>query len=58
MFDNYFTTLQNEPPYVITSRMLPLPQPVAVAFTAGGEGDRRNEIYIVSARRGNVQLNS
>jgi len=47
MFDNYFSTLQNEPPYVITSRMLPLPQPVA--FTAGGEGDRRNEIYIVSA---------
>lgn len=48
MLDNAFTTLQNAPPYVLASELVPMPQPVAFTAGDGSAGDRRNEIYIVS----------
>lgn len=50
MMDNAFTTFQNEPPYVISGPLIPLSPASSVAFTAGNEGDLRNERYIVSLR--------
>lgn len=48
MLDNAFTTLQNEPPYVIDSRLVPMASQSKEAFSRGSEGDYRNELYIVS----------
>jgi hypothetical protein len=44
MLDNAFTTLQNEPPYVLSGRLIPMDQ--SQRFSTKGEGDIRNEVYI------------
>ena len=44
MLDNAFTTLQNEPPYVLGGRLVPMDQ--SQLFSTKGEGDIRNEVYI------------
>ena len=44
MLDNAFTTVQNDPPYVIAGPILPLDQ--REMFSTKGEGDIRNELYI------------
>lgn len=44
MLDNAFTTIQNEPPYVLSSRLVPLDQ--SQMFSTKGDGDIRNELYI------------
>lgn len=49
MLDNAFVTLQNEPPYVIESRLVPMTHSQGKeAFTKGVEGDIMNDLYIVS----------
>lgn len=44
--DNSFATFQNEPPYVLTSGLVPLPTPFG---HSDGEGIQRNKDFIVSA---------
>lgn len=50
MMDNLFTTLQNEPPYVLEGVLVRLPEGKK-GFTSGNGvgGDIRNEVYIVSS---------
>lgn len=47
--DNSFATFQNEPPYVLTSELTPLPTPFG--HSSGEDGIRRNKEYIVSITR-------
>ncbi|GAA5988666.1 hypothetical protein JCM10908_003667 [Rhodotorula pacifica] len=50
--DNSFTTFQNEPPYVLTGELVPLPTPFG---HSDGEGIQRNKEYI---QKGLVRLSS
>lgn len=43
--DNSFTTLQNDPPVVMSGELVNLPQPFG---HSDGEGRARNKMYIVS----------
>lgn len=45
--DNSFTLFQNEPPYVLTSKLSQLPSPYG---HSDGEGIARNKAFIVSGR--------
>lgn len=47
MLDNSFTTYQNDPPFVLSGELLPMPQPGAFTAGDGTVGDRRNELFIV-----------
>lgn len=44
MLDNAFTTVQNEPPYVLSGRLVPMDH--SQMFSTKGEGDLRNELFI------------
>lgn len=56
MLDNSFTIFQNVAPYVLSSGLVPMPQPMAFTAGDGTAGDRRNELYMASWHRHSTNL--